>query len=44
MNDVSGNEEPSNLDLVANKCDIEVVYGTPKRQEIINNFKLLHGE
>lgn len=36
MNDISGNEEPSNLDLVANKCDIEVVYGTPKRQEIIN--------
>ena len=36
MNDVSGNEEPSNLDLVANKFDIEVVYGTPKRQEIIN--------
>ena len=22
--------------MVANKCDIEVVYGTPKRQEIIN--------
>jgi putative ubiquitin-RnfH superfamily antitoxin RatB of RatAB toxin-antitoxin module len=36
MNDISSDEAASNIDVVAGKCNIEIVYGTPQRQEIIN--------